>query len=335
MCDWLPRDHLTTGAEGGAHRGLQSHRCAAGGFGVAGAPGPRRRASRRSSCSHPQPAGVHCSRGPSPRGACGRRPGSAGTRRRIALKQYDFSCRQDETASAAMLRSFPSGAPAGSLPQKMRAAFFSHHRIRLLQPHEKLSPLIFCQQTTFQPLQSVGIPCEEPWSNRIHFRGSQQDCNGCRGTVLLKPSCCPCSVTCRQVPEAHIWRFAAFYWACNIIRNRGTTALGAPRSLKTCTCAWPQVLRIESESSTTSAFCFHPFRPLLTTVDGRGVVRVINYTLPPDAAKHSLDARSIVNRFHLARGKRRMHQRPPPAARSACRSSGLGSLCASGAAHSS
>lgn len=62
------------------------------------------------------------------------------------------------------------------------------------------------------------------------------------------------------------------------------------------------MLKIETESSATAAFCFHPFKPLLTTVDERGVVRVINYQMPPTDSKHSLDARAIVNRFHLARG---------------------------------
>lgn len=65
---------------------------------------------------------------------------------------------------------------------------------------------------------------------------------------------------------------------------------------------WAQVLKIEIESSNTAAFCFHPFKPLLTTVDGRGVVRIINYQLPPTDSKLILDARAVVNRFHLARG---------------------------------
>jgi len=94
------------------------------------------------------------------------------------------------------------------------------------------------------------------------------------------------------------------------------------------------VLKIETESSATAAFCFHPFKPLLTTVDGRGVVRVINYQLPPTDSKHSLDARAIVNRFHLARGaplawafcratlhRHRVAQRPE--AGSGCPSNGL------------
>ena len=38
-----------------------------------------------------------------------------------------------------------------------------------------------------------------------------------------------------------------------------------------------QVLRIETESTACVAFCFHPFKPLLTMVDARGVVRVVNY----------------------------------------------------------
>ena len=63
-----------------------------------------------------------------------------------------------------------------------------------------------------------------------------------------------------------------------------------------------QVLKIEIESSNTSAMCFHPFKQLLTTVDGRGVVRVINYSLLPTDSKLILDARAVVNRFHLARG---------------------------------
>jgi hypothetical protein len=62
------------------------------------------------------------------------------------------------------------------------------------------------------------------------------------------------------------------------------------------------VLKIEIESSNTSAMCFHPFKPLLTTVDGRGVVRVINYSMLPTDSKLILDARAVVNRFHLARG---------------------------------
>lgn len=62
------------------------------------------------------------------------------------------------------------------------------------------------------------------------------------------------------------------------------------------------MLKIEIESSNTSAMCFHPFKQLLTTVDGRGVVRVINYSLLPTDSKLILDARAVVNRFHLARG---------------------------------
>lgn len=62
------------------------------------------------------------------------------------------------------------------------------------------------------------------------------------------------------------------------------------------------MLRIETESAATAAVVFHPFRPLLTAVDGKGVVRVVNYAAAPAEARPSLDARAIVNRFHLARG---------------------------------
>lgn len=64
-----------------------------------------------------------------------------------------------------------------------------------------------------------------------------------------------------------------------------------------------QVLKIETESPPSAAFCFHPFKALLTTVDLRGVVRVLSYqSMQASDAKQTLDARSIVNRFHIARG---------------------------------
>jgi len=62
------------------------------------------------------------------------------------------------------------------------------------------------------------------------------------------------------------------------------------------------VLRIETESTACVAFCFHPFKPLLTMVDARGVVRVVNYRPLSGDAKHAVDARAITNRFHVARG---------------------------------
>ena len=64
-----------------------------------------------------------------------------------------------------------------------------------------------------------------------------------------------------------------------------------------------QVLKMEAETPPSAAFCFHPFKPLLTTVDLRGVVRVVSYqsVQAPDT-KNFLDARAIVNRFHIARG---------------------------------
>ena len=65
-----------------------------------------------------------------------------------------------------------------------------------------------------------------------------------------------------------------------------------------------QVLKIETESPTSAAFCFHPFKPVLTMVDARGVVRVVNYRLGASDAKQTLDARAITNRFHIARGAR-------------------------------
>ena len=63
-----------------------------------------------------------------------------------------------------------------------------------------------------------------------------------------------------------------------------------------------QVLRIETESTACVAFCFHPFKPLLTMVDARGVVRVVNYRPLSSDVKHAVDARAITNRFHVARG---------------------------------
>ena len=62
------------------------------------------------------------------------------------------------------------------------------------------------------------------------------------------------------------------------------------------------MLRIETESTACVAFCFHPFKPLLTMVDARGVVRVVNYRPLSGDAKHAVDARAITNRFHVARG---------------------------------
>ena len=66
---------------------------------------------------------------------------------------------------------------------------------------------------------------------------------------------------------------------------------------------WTQVLKMEAETPVCAAFCFHPFKPLLTAVDQRGVVRVVSYQSEraPDT-KNFLDARAIVNRFHIARG---------------------------------
>ena len=75
-----------------------------------------------------------------------------------------------------------------------------------------------------------------------------------------------------------------------------------------------QVLRIETESAASVAFCFHPFKPLLTMVDARGVVRVVNYRPMSGDAKHAVDARAITNRFHVARGLFVL----PVAVRSAC-----------------
>ena len=46
---------------------------------------------------------------------------------------------------------------------------------------------------------------------------------------------------------------------------------------------------IDSESSSTVALLLHPFRPLVTCVDGVGHVRVHNY-------RHS----TVINRFHIS-----------------------------------
>ena len=46
---------------------------------------------------------------------------------------------------------------------------------------------------------------------------------------------------------------------------------------------------IDSEAGSTVALLLHPFRPLLTSVDGVGTVRVHNY-------RHS----TVINRFHIA-----------------------------------
>ena len=85
--------------------------------------------------------------------------------------------------------------------------------------------------------------------------------------------------------------------------SSGTSApSGAPKAA-TANSLSQQVLKIETESPSSAAFCFHPFKALLTTVDLRGVVRVLSYQSgqAPDV-KQTLDARSIVNRFHIARG---------------------------------
>lgn len=81
------------------------------------------------------------------------------------------------------------------------------------------------------------------------------------------------------------------------------------------------MIKVEIEGSATAAFCFHPFKPLLTTVDGRGVVRVINYQLPPTDGKLILDARAVINRFHLARGARPLTDKAVPVLR--CDSNGV------------
>lgn len=46
---------------------------------------------------------------------------------------------------------------------------------------------------------------------------------------------------------------------------------------------------IDSEAGSTVAVLLHPFRPLLTSVDGVGTVRVHNY-------RHS----TVINRFHVS-----------------------------------
>ena len=45
---------------------------------------------------------------------------------------------------------------------------------------------------------------------------------------------------------------------------------------------------IDSEAGSTVALLLHPFRPLVTSVDGGGTVRVHNY-------RHS----TVINRFHV------------------------------------
>ncbi len=45
---------------------------------------------------------------------------------------------------------------------------------------------------------------------------------------------------------------------------------------------------IDSEGGSTVALLLHPFRPLVTSVDGGGTVRVHNY-------RHS----TVINRFHV------------------------------------
>ena len=45
---------------------------------------------------------------------------------------------------------------------------------------------------------------------------------------------------------------------------------------------------IDTEAASTAALLLHPFRPLVTSVDGAGVVRVHNY-------RHS----TSVHRFHV------------------------------------
>ena len=59
--------------------------------------------------------------------------------------------------------------------------------------------------------------------------------------------------------------------------------LGAGARLK------DNVHTIDSESGSTVAVLLHPFRPLLTSVDGVGTVRVHNY-------RHS----TVINRFHIS-----------------------------------
>ena len=46
---------------------------------------------------------------------------------------------------------------------------------------------------------------------------------------------------------------------------------------------------MDSEAGSTVAVLLHPFRPLLTSVDGQGAVRVHNY-------RHS----TVINRFHVS-----------------------------------
>ena len=46
---------------------------------------------------------------------------------------------------------------------------------------------------------------------------------------------------------------------------------------------------IDSEAGSTVALLLHPFRPLVTSVDGVGTVRVHNY-------RHS----TVINRFHVS-----------------------------------
>ena len=88
-------------------------------------------------------------------------------------------------------------------------------------------------------------------------------------------------------------------------RSAGSGISGANVAPKVATASGlsQQVLKIETESPPSAAYCFHPFKALLTTVDLRGVVRVLSYQSgqAPDV-KQTLDARSIVNRFHIARG---------------------------------
>jgi hypothetical protein len=64
-----------------------------------------------------------------------------------------------------------------------------------------------------------------------------------------------------------------------------------------------EVLRVETSSAATCALCFHPFRPLLTTVDTSGMVAVHNYRYPPAPENRNVvDVHAIVNRFNVASG---------------------------------
>jgi hypothetical protein len=91
-----------------------------------------------------------------------------------------------------------------------------------------------------------------------------------------------------------------------VATNKALREIGTLHDVELLKIVWravsQQVLRIETESAASVAFCFHPFKPLLTMVDARGVVRVVNYRPMSGDAKHAVDARSITNRFHVGRG---------------------------------